>query len=100
MRWISMCLGVAACAAYVTTITNSSSAASNVRQPATSSAKEDLPRLGTRLTPLPEGGGKAAAEAACLSCHSADLLRQQRLTKQQWTGTLTKMANWGVVVPD
>ena len=59
-----------------------------------------LPRLGTQLTPLPDGAGKAAAETACLSCHASDIIRQQRLTKQQWTGTLTKMVNWGTVIPE
>ena len=49
---------------------------------------------------LPDGPGKAIAEAACLSCHASDILRQQRLTRQQWTGTLTKMVNWGTVIPD
>jgi hypothetical protein len=59
-----------------------------------------LPQLGKQLTPLPDGAGKAIAEAACLSCHASDIIRQQRLTRQQWTGTLTKMVNWGTVIPD
>ena len=59
-----------------------------------------LPQLGKQLTPLPDGPGKAIAEAACLSCHASDILRQQRLTRQQWTGTLTKMVNWGTAIPD
>jgi mono/diheme cytochrome c family protein len=59
-----------------------------------------LPQLGKQLTPLPDGAGKAIAEGACLSCHASDILRQQRLTRQQWTGTLTKMVNWGTVIPD
>ena len=47
-----------------------------------------------------DGPGKAAAEAACLPCHSSDIIRQQRLTRTQWTGTLTKMVNWGTAIPD
>lgn len=41
------------------------------------------PQLGQQITPLPEGAGKSIAEGACLTCHSSDLLRQQRLTRQQ-----------------
>ena len=63
-------------------------------------ASASLPRLGMQITPLPDGAGKAVAEAACLSCHSSDILRQQRLTKAQWTGTLTKMVNWGTAIPE
>jgi hypothetical protein len=63
-------------------------------------ASGSLPKLGAQLTPLPDGAGKATAEAACLPCHASDLLRQQRLTRQQWTATLTKMGNWGAVVAD
>jgi len=66
----------------------------------TQAASAALPKLGDQLTPLPDGAGKATAEGICLPCHASDIIRQQRLTRQQWTGTLTKMANWGAVVPD
>jgi hypothetical protein len=43
---------------------------------------------------------KAAADRACLQCHSADMVRQQRLTEKQWTAELGKMIGWGAVVRD
>lgn len=59
-----------------------------------------LPVLGTQLAELPPGPGKATADAACLKCHSADILRQQRLNEKQWGANVTKMAGWGADVPD
>ena len=59
-----------------------------------------LPVLGTRLAEFPPGEGKAVADSACLSCHSTDLVRQQRLTEKQWTANLTKMIGWGAEVPE
>jgi len=66
--------------------------------PATFDVK--LPLLGTRLAEFPPGAGKAAADQACLNCHSADLVRQQRLNEKQWTASLTKMTGWGADVPE
>ena len=57
--------------------------------------RKPLPVLGTRLVQLPPGPGKAVADRACLNCHAADMLRQQRLTQTQWGNELTKMAGWG-----
>jgi mono/diheme cytochrome c family protein len=59
-----------------------------------------LPVLGTKLAELPPGEGKAVADQACLNCHSADMVRQQRLTEKQWTAEVTKMTGWGAEVPD
>ena len=61
---------------------------------------ESLPVLGTQLSELPPGPAKETADAGCLKCHSADILRQQRLNEKQWTANLTKMAGWGADVPD
>jgi cytochrome c5 len=61
---------------------------------------ESLPVLGTQLAELPAGPGKAAADAGCLKCHSADILRQQRLNEKQWGASVTKMVGWGADVPD
>ncbi len=61
---------------------------------------ESLPLLGTQLAELPAGTGKATADAGCLKCHSADILRQQRLNEKQWAASVTKMVGWGAVVPD
>lgn len=39
--------------------------------------------------------GRALVKGACLSCHSEEMLAQQRLTEAQWTKTVTKMVSWG-----
>jgi quinohemoprotein amine dehydrogenase alpha subunit-like protein len=54
-----------------------------------------LPLLGTRLRSLPAGTGKTQTEAACIACHSTDMLMQQTLTPKQWTATVEKMMRWG-----
>jgi hypothetical protein len=58
-----------------------------------------LPILGTRLAEMPPGPGKATADAACMNCHSGDMVAQQRLTEKQWSAEITKMAGWGADVP-
>ena len=63
-------------------------------------ATKPLPVLGTQFHSLPAGAGKAQTEAACLRCHSADMLAQQRLTDKQWTATVEKMVRWGAVVSE
>ncbi len=57
-----------------------------------------LPVLGTRLQEFPPGPGKAVADQACLQCHSASMVLQQRLTEKQWTASLEKMIRWGAAV--
>ena len=44
---------------------------------------------------LPPGPGKAVADRGCLTCHSADMVAQQRLTEKQWTAEVTKMVGLG-----
>ena len=55
----------------------------------------NLPAVGARTPPLPEGVGRSIAEQSCLGCHSGDVLRQQRLTERQWTASIAKMKGWG-----
>lgn len=62
--------------------------------------RKPLPQLGTQFATLPPGKGKAAVEAACYTCHSADLLVQQRLNEKQWTASIDKMIRWGAVVEE
>jgi hypothetical protein len=62
--------------------------------------RRTLPLLGTQFHQLPAGDGRAAVEAACYPCHSADLLAQQRLTEKQWTANVEKMMRWGAKVSD
>ena len=59
-----------------------------------------LPALGTELGSLPPGTMKDLADRACLNCHSADMIRQQRLTEKQWTNEIKKMVGWGAAVPE
>jgi mono/diheme cytochrome c family protein len=58
-----------------------------------------LPAAGTQFKQLPAGTGKAEVETACFTCHSADLLAQQRLNEKQWTAAVEKMMRWGANVP-
>ena len=37
---------------------------------------------------------------ACLTCHEADLVDAQRLTRAGWVRTVDKMIRWGAQVPD
>jgi hypothetical protein len=41
---------------------------------------------------------KAKATAACLGCHEARIILQQRLTKAAWTKEVDKMMKWGAIV--
>ena len=68
--------------------------------PAGAARDEELPVLGSELGSLPAGKSKPLADQACLNCHSADMIRQQRLTEKQWTAEVTKMIGWGAVVPE
>jgi len=47
---------------------------------------------------LPAGAAKDKVEAACLTCHEARIVVQQRLTKAAWTKELDKMIKWGAEV--
>jgi mono/diheme cytochrome c family protein len=44
---------------------------------------------------LPAGLGAEIVRAQCLTCHQADLIRQQRLTRTGWQRELDKMTRWG-----
>jgi mono/diheme cytochrome c family protein len=62
--------------------------------------REPLPQIGTALSDFPEAPGVLVARAACLQCHSADMVRQQRLTEKQWNAELDKMVKWGAALKD
>ena len=49
---------------------------------------------------LPPGKGVELANTKCVTCHEADLIRAQRLTKTGWTREVEKMVRWGAVVTD
>lgn len=41
-----------------------------------------------------------AAFNNCLLCHNDDVIRQQRLTRAQWTAEINKMTGWGARIDD
>lgn len=47
---------------------------------------------------LPPGAMQAKATTACLECHDAHIIVQQRLRKDAWTKEVDKMVKWGAVV--
>jgi cytochrome c5 len=44
--------------------------------------------------------GAATYKRACLTCHDADIIEQQRLTPTGWTRSVEKMMRWGAAVSD
>ncbi len=72
-----------------------------------------LPYLAAHFAPKPAASHPAqqnqapdlsAAEAtykrACLVCHDADIIEQQKLSKTGWTRSVEKMMRWGATIPD
>jgi cytochrome c5 len=49
---------------------------------------------------LPDGPGAPIVKARCLTCHEADLITAQRLSRMGWTREIDKMVRWGAQVPD
>ncbi len=49
---------------------------------------------------LPPGKGAELANSKCVTCHEADLIMAQRLSKQGWTREVEKMIRWGAAVND
>jgi len=43
--------------------------------------------------------GRAVHDRACLTCHTGDFTRAQRLTAAGWRRTVAKMVGWGAPVP-
>jgi mono/diheme cytochrome c family protein len=47
---------------------------------------------------LPPGPMLQKATVACLECHGARIILQQRLSKATWTKEVDKMTKWGALV--
>ncbi len=47
---------------------------------------------------LPAGPIQRKTATACLECHEARIILQQRLSKGAWTREVDKMIKWGAVV--
>ena len=64
------------------------------------------PYLAQHFAPAPVAahGATENAEAtykkACLACHGADMIEQQKLTPAGWTRSVEKMMRWGAAVSD
>jgi len=50
------------------------------------------------LEDLPAGPMQSKAATACMECHDARIILQQRLNKGAWTREVDKMIKWGALV--
>ena len=48
----------------------------------------------------PSAAVEATYKGACLTCHEADLIEQQRLSLIGWTREIEKMIRWGAVLSE
>jgi cytochrome c5 len=51
----------------------------------------------SHAAPLP---GESTYKRACLICHDADIIAQQKLSKTGWSRSVEKMMRWGAAVTD
>ena len=64
------------------------------------------PYLAMHFAPKPAAShgntdaGMATYKRACQTCHDADIIEQQRLSKTAWTRSVEKMMRWGAQVTD
>jgi DMSO/TMAO reductase YedYZ molybdopterin-dependent catalytic subunit len=49
---------------------------------------------------LPDAPASALVQKRCIICHEADLISQQRLTRDRWTAEVDKMVRWGASIDD
>ena len=65
-----------------------------------------IPYLAMHFAPKPvvshanTEAGAAVYKRACLACHEADIIEQQKLTKTGWTRSVEKMMRWGASVAE
>ena len=57
-----------------------------------------IPLLRGQPPDLPPGPAQAKIRTACLECHDASIIVQQRLSKAAWTKEIDKMIKWGALV--
>ena len=63
--------------------------------PTLSSGQNGAPKLTENL---PTGTMQQKATTACMECHEARIILQQRLSKAAWAKEVDKMIKWGAVV--
>jgi len=70
--------------------------------PPTTSAPlaEPAPPAPEPLALVPSGPGFSLFMARCTTCHTNDLVLQQRLTLPQWEKVVAKMSAWGARLSD
>ena len=62
------------------------------------------PYLAANFGPRPvaahaaDEAGAATYKRVCTTCHDADIIEQQRLTRGRWVGSVDKMIRWGATV--
>jgi DMSO/TMAO reductase YedYZ molybdopterin-dependent catalytic subunit len=61
-------------------------------------ARADLNIPASTSTPSPGAAPPTVLRESCLVCHQEDVIRQQRLTREQWDRELDKMIGWGARV--
>jgi hypothetical protein len=57
-----------------------------------------VPMMRAQSSELPPGPIEPKVQTACLECHGARIIVQQRLSKKGWTKEVDKMIKWGAVV--
>jgi hypothetical protein len=55
-------------------------------------------RVSAQSADLPPGPIQSKVQTACMECHDARIIVQQRLSKKAWTKEVDKMIKWGAVV--
>ena len=75
----------------------SAGAGAGANADANASASADAGEAGVASAAI-SADGREIVRRACLSCHSKQMLAQQRLTPAQWTKTVGKMVVWGANV--
>ena len=64
------------------------------------------PYLAAHFAPKPAAShattdaGAASYQRACLTCHEADIIEQQKLSRTGWTRSVEKMMRWGATISD
>ena len=53
---------------------------------------------GVAAQELPAGPGRDVVTKRCVTCHEADLIVQQRLSRAAWGRSVDKMVRWGAMV--
>jgi hypothetical protein len=57
-----------------------------------------MPVLRAQSPDLPPDSAQVKVRTACLECHDASIIVQQRLSKAAWTKEVDKMIKWGALV--